>query len=323
MSTTFLDELLETECEVKEYELEDYESNTPRWCKGCGDHGILSSVQRLLRDRQIAPENVVCVSGIGCSSRFPHYLKTYGFHSLHGRALPVSTGVKLSRPDLHVLTVMGDGDCFSIGGNHWLHAIRYNIDLTVLVFDNGIYALTKKQASPTSPMGQLSNTSPRGSYLEALNPLTVILGITNCSFLAQSATWLPGHLDATIQKAWDHKGLSFVRILQKCPVYMPKSFGGDGSDFPAVFLQHEKGISIDKGLLRNARAVEHDPSDIHGAREIAQNTEQAPFGLLYHNRAIQTYDDVRHGHVTKLNGADRIAALDRMLDGFAVKLNLD
>ena len=151
----------------------------------------------------------------------------------------------------------------------------------------------------------------------------MILGITNCSFLAQSATWLPGHLDATIQKAWDHKGLSFVRILQKCPVYMPKSFGGDGSDFPAVFLQHEKGISIDKGLLRNARAVEHDPSDIHGAREIAQNTEQAPFGLLYHNPAIQTYDDVRHGHVTKLNGADRIAALDRMLDGFAVKLNLD
>ncbi len=321
MSNSIYDELLESECEIKEYELEDYESNTPRWCKGCGDHGILSSVQRLLRDRQIAPENVVCVSGIGCSSRFPHYLKTYGFHSLHGRALTVATGVKLSRPDIHVLTVMGDGDCFSIGGNHWLHSIRYNTNMTVLVFDNEIYALTKMQASPTSRQGQYSNTSPRGAYLDSLNPLTVILGITNCSFLAQSATWLPGHMDATLQRAWDHKGLSFVRILQKCPVYMPKNFGETPGDYPAQFLSHTEGVPVDRGLLRTAPAVEHDPRDIHRAREIAQDSERAPFGLLYHNPELPSYEELRHGRVTRMAPQERLDALDRKLDTFALKLD--
>ena len=132
------------------------------------------------------------VSGIGCSSRFPHYMKTYGFHGIHGRALPIAEGVKMARPDLNVFVNTGDGDCCSIGAAHWIHAIRYNMNLTVFLHDNQIYGLTKKQASPTSPIGTKSNTTPRGSYLEALNPLTVTLGVQNVSFVAQAVDWIPG-----------------------------------------------------------------------------------------------------------------------------------
>ena len=132
------------------------------------------------------------VSGIGCSSRFPHHLKTYGFHGLHGRALPVAEGIKIRRPDLHVIVSTGDGDCCSIGAGHWIHAIRYNMDMTVLMHDNCIYGLTKMQASPTSPQGLKSNTSPRGSVLAPLNPLMTALSVPNASFVAQAADWIPG-----------------------------------------------------------------------------------------------------------------------------------
>ncbi len=145
------------------YELNDYEGARARWCPGCGDHSILASVQKLLTAEQLTPEQTVFVSGIGCSSRFPHYLKTYGFHGIHGRALPVATGIKLTRPDLQVFVVMGDGDCTSIGAAHWVHALRYNVNLTVLLLDNGIYALTKNQTSPTTPQGFASNTSRRAA----------------------------------------------------------------------------------------------------------------------------------------------------------------
>ena len=148
------------------YELEDYQSGVPRWCTGCGDNAILAAVQRLCRDEDLRPEKTVFVSGIGCSSRFPHYMKTYGFHGIHGRALPVAEGIRMARPDLHVFVNTGDGDCCSIGAAHWIHAIRYNMNMTVMLHDNQIYGLTKKQASPTSPRGTKSNTTPRGSYLE-------------------------------------------------------------------------------------------------------------------------------------------------------------
>ena len=151
----------------------------PRWCNGCGDNAILAAVQRLCRDEDLAPEHTVFVSGIGCSSRFPHYMKTYGFHGIHGRAFPIAEGVKMARPDLNVFVNTGDGDCCSIGAAHWIHAIRYNMNLTVILHDNHVYGLTKKQASPTSPIGMKSNTTPRGAMLEALNPLTVTLGVQN------------------------------------------------------------------------------------------------------------------------------------------------
>ena len=164
---------------------------------------------RLLEEEQLRPEETVFVSGIGCSSRFPHYTKTYGFHGLHGRALPVATGIKLERPDLHVFVVMGDGDCCSIGGNHWLHATRYNTDMLAVVLDNNMYGMTKGQTSPTTPEGFPSNTQPRGSYLNPLNPLLTTLGMTNASFVAQTADWIPAHLFETLKAAYHHKGFSF------------------------------------------------------------------------------------------------------------------
>ena len=145
------------------HSLEDYQGGVPRWCSGCGDNAILAAVQRLCRDENLAPERTVFVSGIGCSSRLPHYMKTYGFHGIHGRAFPVAEGIKMARPDLAVFVNTGDGDCCSIGAAHWIHAIRYNMNLTVILHDNHVYGLTKKQASPTSPIGLKSNTTPRGS----------------------------------------------------------------------------------------------------------------------------------------------------------------
>ena len=158
-------------CELydEHHELEDYQSGVPRWCTGCGDNAILAAVQRLCRDEELRPEKTVFVSGIGCSSRFPHYMKTYGFHGIHGRALPVAEGIKLARPDLDVFVNTGDGDCCSIGAAHWIHAIRYNMNMTVFLHDNQIYGLTKKQASPTSPHRHSRATPRRAArYLEAL-----------------------------------------------------------------------------------------------------------------------------------------------------------
>ncbi len=185
-----------SQCIIKlheeQHDLEDYQGGVPRWCSGCGDNAILAAVQRLCRDENLAPERTVFVSGIGCSSRFPHYMKTYGFHGIHGRAFPIAEGVKFARPDLHVFVNTGDGDCCSIGAAHWIHALRYNMNLTVILHDNHVYGLTKKQASPTSPVGFKSNTTPRGSVLLPLNPLTVTLGVENVSFVAQAVDWMPG-----------------------------------------------------------------------------------------------------------------------------------
>ena len=173
------------------HELEDYQGGVPRWCTGCGDNAILTAIQRLCRDEQLRPEKTVFVSGIGCSSRFPHYMKTYGFHGIHGRSLPIAEGVRMARPDLNVFVNTGDGDCCSIGAAHWIHAVRYNMNMTVFLHDNQIYGLTKMQASPTSPKGLKSNTTPRGSYLDALHPLTVTLGVQNVSLVAQAVDWIP------------------------------------------------------------------------------------------------------------------------------------
>src|SRR3569832_1002469 len=170
-----MDLMSPTECLLQlcdeHFELEDYRAGVPRWCTGCGDNAILAAVQRLCRDEALRPEKTVVVSGIGCSSRFPHYMKTYGFHGLHGRALPVAEGVRSRRPDLDIFVVTGDGDCCAIGTAHWIHAIRYNMNLTILLLDNNVYGLTKNQTSPTSRLGEKSNTQPKGSFFAPLNPI--------------------------------------------------------------------------------------------------------------------------------------------------------
>ncbi len=297
-----------TECLLRMYEehheLEDYQSGVPRWCTGCGDSAILTAVQRLCRDEGLRPEKTVFVSGIGCSSRFPHYMKTYGFHGIHGRALPVAEGIRMARPDLNVFVNTGDGDCCSIGAAHWIHAIRYNMNMTVLLHDNQIYGLTKMQASPTSPIGTKSNTTPRGSYLEALNPLTVTLGVQNVSFVAQAVDWIPEALYAIIAAAFHHKGFSFVRIVQRCPEWLPTLFEPWMHDPNRILLvNHERGLAVSPTLAKVYKNQQtHDPSDLNRAREIASSTDPIPVGILYHNPEVPCYEDIRSGGPLRTTG---------------------
>jgi 2-oxoglutarate ferredoxin oxidoreductase subunit beta len=301
------------------FELEDYQSGVPRWCSGCGDNAILAAVQKLCRDESLHPEKTVFVSGIGCSSRFPHYMKTYGFHGIHGRALPVAEGIRLARPDLNVFVNTGDGDCCSIGAAHWIHAVRYNMNLTVMLHDNEIYGLTKKQASPTSPRGTRSNTTPRGSYLEGLNPLTVTLGVQNVSFVAQAVDWIPEVLYQVIKAAFHHKGFSFVRILQRCPEWLPDLFEPYVKDpKKTMLLTHQNGLQLSEAVARtytNQRA--HDPSNLAAAREAASQIDPIPVGILYRNDNVPCYEDLRRS--TKLRTAEYIkAGLEAEFDKFTV-----
>ena len=276
------------------FEMSDYQGPVARWCSGCGDHSVLTSVQRILADSQAKPEDTVFVSGIGCSSRFPHYLTTYGFHGIHGRALPLSTGVKLSRPDLDVWAVMGDGDCVSIGAGHWIHAVRYNVDMVALMLDNNIYGLTKKQTSPTTPQGYQSNTQPHGSYLPAMNPLEATLGVTNASFVAQTAEWLPAHLFATLKAAHEHRGFSWVRILQRCPHFTADIFGDAVKDPSRVeLLVHDDGITVPALDRIIEHRLTHDPRDIHRARELAEDGEHLRLGLFYRDESRPRYEETR------------------------------
>ena len=312
-----------TACMIRLYEerheLEDYQSGVPRWCTGCGDNAILAAVQRLCRDEQLRPEKTVFVSGIGCSSRFPHYMKTYGFHGIHGRALPVAEGVRMARPDLNVFVNTGDGDCCSIGAAHWIHAIRYNMNMTVFLHDNQIYGLTKMQASPTSPKGLKSNTTPRGSYLEALHPLTVTLGVQNVSFVAQAVDWIPEVLYDIVTAAFHHKGFSFVRIVQRCPEWLPKLFDPWLHDPQKVrLLHHENGLEISPSLAKVYKNQErHDPSNLDRAREIASATDPIPVGILYRNPEVPCYEDLRSTGELRTTARIR-AGLEAEFDKFTV-----
>jgi 2-oxoglutarate ferredoxin oxidoreductase subunit beta len=301
------------------YTLEDYAGGEARWCPGCGDHGVLNAVQRICRDEQIPPEKVVAVSGIGCSSRFPHYMGTYGFHGLHGRALPVACGIKSRRPDLHVWVATGDGDCFSIGAGHWIHAVRYNMDMTLVVFDNNVYGLTKNQTSPTSRQGLRTNTHPFGALLPPHNPLTVTLGITNVSFVAQTVDWHPAHLYATLRAAFDHKGFSFVRVLQRCPQYTGQVFEDLQKD-PAklLLLTHNDGIHLEESSLKLfPTRHNHDPSSMSGAHAIAAAVEPVPVGLLFRDPARPRYETLSSEGLD-LDTDAKLAALERTFDQFAV-----
>ena len=312
-----------TECLLRmhdqHYALEDYQSGVPRWCTGCGDNAILAAVQRLCRDEELRPEKTVFVSGIGCSSRFPHYMKTYGFHGIHGRALPVAEGVKMARPDLNVFVNTGDGDCCSIGAAHWIHAIRYNMNMTVMLHDNQVYGLTKMQASPTSPIGFKSNTTPRGSYLEPMHPLAVTLGVQNASFVAQAVDWIPESLHAILYAAYRHKGFSFVRIIQRCPEWMPKMHEAFVSDPNRVqLLHHENGMHLSAAISKVYRnQLEHDPSNIHRAREIISEIDPIPVGILFQDKTVPCYEDVRNAGHPRTTEYVR-AGLEAEFDKFSV-----
>jgi 2-oxoglutarate ferredoxin oxidoreductase subunit beta len=194
-----------------------------RWCPGCGDYSILAQTQKSLPDLGIPKENFVFISGIGCSSRFPYYMNTYGFHTIHGRAPTLASGVKLARPDLSVWVVTGDGDSLSIGGNHFIHVLRRNIDLNIVLFNNRIYGLTKGQYSPTSELGKVTKSTPFGSLDTPFNPPAVALG-AQATFVARSIDRYPSHLQKMLGRAHGHKGASFLEVYQNCLIFNDGAF---------------------------------------------------------------------------------------------------
>lgn len=226
-----------------------------RWCPRCGDYSILAQVKKVLPTLGTAREKFVFVSGIGCSSRFPYYVNTYGLHGIHGRAPAIATGVKLCRPDLKVWVITGDGDALSIGGNHLMHAIRRNVDLKIILFNNQIYGLTKGQYSPTSPFGKRTKSTPFGSVDYPVNPLSVVLGC-EATFVARSVDVDIKHLMMVLERAAEHKGAAFVEVYQDCNVFNSGAFEyaskkGMKED-NVVYLEHGKplifGRNRDKGL---------------------------------------------------------------------------
>jgi len=236
-----------------------------RWCPGCGDYAILKAVQKTLADIQATPENTVFISGIGCAARFPYYMSTYGFHTIHGRAPSFATGVKLANPDLDVWVVSGDGDALSIGGNHLMHLLRRNVDLQFLLFNNEIYGLTKGQYSPTSRAGTRSPSTPRGSIERPLSATQFALG-AGARFVARGIDTQQKQLPGLMQRAHAHRGASFMEIFQNCIVYNDGVFG----DFTAkqvaadrqIFVEHGKpllfGENNDKGLRLNRQEMKFE-----------------------------------------------------------------
>ena len=299
--------------------LDDYVGGMQRWCPGCGDNGILTAAQKLCRDEQLLPEKTVFVSGIGCASRFPHYMRTYGFHGLHGRALPTAQGIKIRRPDLDVFVNMGDGDCCSIGTAHWIHAVRMNMNMVVMLHDNGIYGLTKKQASPTTPQGLSTNTTPRGAFLPALCPLSTTLGITNASFVAQVPEWIPELLYEVIQKAFYHKGFSFIRILQRCPHFTPDLFtAAMKNPDNIILLRHENGMQVSDAMAKFYKNhEEHDPLDMTRARQLADLKDKVAVGILYQDPDAVCYEDLRKP-TCAATVEQREAVLEEAFDKFGI-----
>jgi len=224
MSVTHLDDIRAKRGEMPEYKKADFSSDQEvRWCPGCGDYAILSTVQKLLSTLPVHKEDHVFISGIGCSSRFPYYMNTYGFHTIHGRAPAFASGAKIQNPNLNVWIITGDGDSLSIGGNHLIHLLRRNFNVNLLLFNNRIYGLTKGQYSPTSEQGKRTKSSPMGSIDHPFNPVDVAIG-AGATFVARSFDIDPKHLTETLRAAWEHEGASFVEIYQNCNIFNDKAF---------------------------------------------------------------------------------------------------
>ena len=242
-----------------------------RWCPGCGDYVILNTMRNFLPELGLRRENIVFVSGIGCSSRFPYYLETYGLHSIHGRAPAIATGLALAREDLSVWVVTGDGDALSIGGNHLIHALRRNINLTILLFNNRIYGLTKGQYSPTSEVGKVTKSTPYGSLDYPFNPVSLALG-AEASFVARSVDSDRKHLQSVMRAAANHRGSAFIEIFQNCPIFNDDAFAPLKEPAAAgerlIRLEHGAPVRFGAGSaqgLRFGRFGELEPVDVDGA----------------------------------------------------------
>jgi 2-oxoglutarate ferredoxin oxidoreductase subunit beta len=249
-----------------------------RWCPGCGDYAILSTVQGVMPDLGVARENIVFVSGIGCSSRFPYYMNTYGFHSIHGRAPAIATGISATRPDLKVIVVTGDGDGLSIGGNHLIHALRRNVDLTIILFNNQIYGLTKGQYSPTSELGKITKSTPFGSLDHPFNPVSLALG-AEATFVARSIDTEREHLAQTVEVASRHRGASFVEVYQNCNIFNDGAFASLKDEPAANQIRLEHGRPIVFGA-QGERGVVQDPT---GGLRMVEVADVGLEALLVHD----------------------------------------
>ena len=318
----------------------DYQSDQEvRWCPGCGDYAILRQMQKLLPELGIPKEKYVFVSGIGCSSRFPYYMNTYGFHTIHGRAPAFATGIKCVQPDLTVWIATGDGDALSIGGNHLIHALRRNIDAKILLFNNRIYGLTKGQYSPTSEVGKRTASTPMGAPDHPLNPLSLALGV-EASFVARTLDRDLAHMGKTLLATAKHKGAAFVEILQNCNVFNDgewETFTDKATKpFSTISLEDGKpmlyGANKDKGLrlrglkleavdlAKNEAKVEDllvaDSSDLTLAQLLARITGKDGFPLpigVFYSTSRPCYEDEVLAQVTKARKDKASGDLDQIL----------
>ncbi len=269
--------------------VKDLNTESPRWCAGCGDFSIIMAVKRFMVDAQLTAHETVNVSGIGCSGRASFYIDTYGVHSIHGRAIPVAMGLALARPELNLFIHSGDGDAMSIGGCHLIHGVNKNFNCVFIMYDNELYALTKSQTSPTTRKGHKTNTQPAGSYLDPIHAVSLVLGIGG-SFVASTADWMPDHLTNTLKAAFAHKGFSFVHVSQRCPHFDPNNFDHKTSSWFS-FLEDDKGIAPDKRLVGKTEVVKHDPTNKEEAFKFA-SSERPYFGLFYVDPNKPRYDQI-------------------------------
>ncbi|MDI6401486.1 2-oxoacid:ferredoxin oxidoreductase subunit beta [Balneolaceae bacterium ANBcel3] len=330
----------------KEKKRKSYASNQEvRWCPGCGDYTILKQVQTLLPTLGVEPENIAFVAGIGCSSRFPYYMDTYGIHGIHGRAPAIATGLKTSRPDLSVWVITGDGDGLSIGGNHLIHSLRRNIDLNILLFNNEIYGLTKGQYSPTSQKGHISKSSPQGSLDNPFNPLSLALG-SRGTFLARTMDRDPKHLQKMLERSYQHKGTSLLEIYQNCIVFNDGAFEPYTNkatrnktslylqqDQPLLFGENNRyGVRLDglKPVVVDLQEEEvsadelwiHDESDKTKAwllttffeNNFKDNLLPRPFGVLY-SEQIPTYEEQLQIQIEQAKERHGKPDLEKLLKG--------
>jgi 2-oxoglutarate/2-oxoacid ferredoxin oxidoreductase subunit beta len=312
-----------------------------RWCPGCGDYAILASVQTMLAEVGARPERTVFVSGIGCSSRFPYYMNTYGFHSIHGRAPTLATGLAITRPDLDIWVVTGDGDGLSIGGNHLVHALRRNVNIHVLLFNNEIYGLTKGQYSPTSPLGSIHKSTPMGSIDRPLNPVSLALG-AEATFVARSIDNDRKHLTEVLEAAYEHRGASFIEIYQNCNVFNdgafdalrtpenkavnqirlragePITFGPKGEN--AVVARGDGTMKIVPTEQAGDRVVIHDPSKqepttAFALARLAHNpTGPTPMGV-FRDVERPVYDELLREQVDAARQRQGQGDLQQLLEG--------
>ena len=293
--------------------------NDVRWCPGCGDYAILNAIQRTFPELEVPKEKFVVVSGIGCSSRFPYYMNTYGFHTIHGRAPTVATGVKVANPDLSVWMVTGDGDGLSIGGNHLMHLLRRNPDINVLLFNNRIYGLTKGQYSPTSEVGKRTKSTPAGSVDHPVNPLLFALGCES-TFVARTSDTEMKHMVETFKAAHAHKGTSFIEIFQNCVIFNNKTFepvtGRESRDDQILYLEEGAplvfGSERNKGIRLNGFELEvvtlgddgvtEDDLLVHDSKspgtvyanllaQMAYPSFPTPLGILSQREGKETYEE--------------------------------